>query len=192
MANEEDLNNLTEMILNGNLNDAIYDQAKKQASNTLQEREKRKKESAEQHRLYTIEREKPGHRYIQLSNDKHVYGKERLEYCKNYDLPPLEIFLSELVQGKHRAEFKNNSTADEATTYLSLQINARINAANPTLEKDRSLKTIIAEERTKIDADKLQLKAKMDKTEDMCSDLKKELQKIVKPNSNGKTKLYTT
>jgi hypothetical protein len=187
MTNEENLKTIKAMMEEGSFNDTIYAQLKKEIAEEKVQREQQKQKANEENRLYQIEKQKPENRYPKVWNFKHVYPQELSDYCQSYPIEELEAYAKELQQGKHRSEFKKES-ADNALTFLTARINERINAANPTLEKGRSIKTVIAEERIKLDADKTDLKAQTDKVES----LKKELQKIVNPDSTQSQKAYTT
>jgi len=180
------------MIEEGNFNDTIYAQLKKEIAEEKAQREQQKQKANEENRLYQIEKQKPCNAIPRLSKYEHVPENEReyRAYIENCDLTLLEMYRDQMAKGQHKSEYRNDMYFNKVLNFLTLQINIRKNPV--PFDKNLSIRQVIAQERTKIDADKLELKAQTDKIEGMKSDLKKELQKIVNPDSTQSQKAYTT
>ena len=186
MSNDEPTQKLVDWYLSGTINDNICAKAKAQAETIKIERERQRKEAQEANRLKQIEKQKFMNRFPVDWRYKHVYNQNLVEICTITPLGEMELYANEMIEGKHRAEFKD---PDTTLNYLLAQINIRKNALDPLQEKNRLLR----EAKTERDEMKKQTNEIEQKLEDTKKDLKAlESTKPTTQDNQQKAKAYTT
>lgn len=180
------INDLTQAILDGAVNDKVYCQAKEKAEAIIAQKAKDRAEALEQRRLKLIEDRKPCNAipYFERNKGGAPNMLEYREYLKTYDLEALETYLNELVNGEHKGEVMN---IPEVIQTLSMYITARINAANPNFQA----KEAITRAKDEIKTAKNEMDVKEKKVLEIHENTKKLAAKI-DANSPVRAKAYTT
>jgi esterase/lipase superfamily enzyme len=131
MNRQELLVTLRNAIIDGTLTQQDWETAQKQAKQLAEEKQKRKQQAAEQHRLAKIEEDKPQHAFPRLYRFKHVPQNfsDLINYLSTYNLEALETYANKLAHGYYVNEFRGTDSF-EALLFLQQQIALRKPHAN--------------------------------------------------------------
>jgi hypothetical protein len=156
---EDVIETLKNLIMHNSATESDFKEAQRQVKLAQEAHERQRKEKAERGRLERIENNKPKNRYPALFRYKHVEQnlQELLNYCQTYDLSALEVYATELSQGKHRLTFRTDNPY-EALQFLRAQIALRKPANNEKIKLLHEIKDGLKENRLAMAETQEQLK----------------------------------
>ena len=195
MQSNNVLQQLTQDIIDGKINDATWIKANESAKLIRQKREQEHKEATERRRLDEIEAQKLCNAIPRLSKYAHVPENEReyRAYIENCDLTLLEIYRDQMAKGQHKSEYRNDTYFNKVLNFLTLQINIRKASLDPIQEKNRLLREAKLE-REELKKTTENITQKLKETTNQFENIKNEINDTIKPNvnSSNKARQYTT
>jgi hypothetical protein len=191
-SREYALNDLMQALLDGVITDDLFIEAKQKVQAIKSEKERQRQKTAEEQRLKEIENNKPENAIPRLSRYEHVpeNAREYREYIDTCDLALLEVFRDEMVNGKYKAEFRDEAHFQRVLTFLTLKINQRKAGEDPIQERNRLLREAKVErEALKKQTDEITRKLKT--TANDLEQAKNTVKNAVKTDLSDNAKAYT-
>jgi hypothetical protein len=140
-----------------------------------QQETKRRQEAKEKHDAEQLEKQKFTNRFPNDWKFKHAgkaYADSLIECMTKSPLADMQAFADEMIAGKRRGEFKD---PDVALNFLLIQINQRINAANPNYTAKELLakaQDVLKTGKAQLDADAKTIRTTHEETKAMLKQLK--------------------